>query len=169
MLAGLLFAGAAVYVVAMQVVRKSGQLAERIYNPSGRSTPSRPEYSYVQSLIAHGRFEAAVAGFRRIPDESPADPEPHLRLARLLRDELVRHEEAIAAFRKARESTTDANAAMMATREIMETAATKLEEPRRTMPELARLAHDHAGTPAAEWARERLRELKREMRQSTDW
>lgn len=149
------------YVAARLIVESAGRFAELLYNPSGRSTPTRPEYSYAASLAARGRIEDAIAAYELSALENPHDPEPCFRIARLYRDALGRYEEAIAWFRRAREAAgAEAGPQVLATREILEVCTSKLDDPLRAAPDLARLADRFGGTPAGEWARSELLEIK---------
>lgn len=159
-----------VHVATRLILAKAESLAAQIYNPSGRTTPSRPEYSLAASLAVRGRFEEAIEAYERCLAENPEDPEPCLRIARLLRDELRRYEEAITWFRKARGlPTIEPGQEILATREIVEIYTSKLGTPAKAAPELARMAQRFAGTPTGEWARRELQEIKKVIaRESRD-
>jgi tetratricopeptide (TPR) repeat protein len=137
-----------------------------IYAPSGSSTPAPPEYSLAQSLAVRGQFDAAMRTYEDAMQEHPDDPEPCIRIARILRDSLQRHEEAVTWFKRAREKNgiTDGQE-IMVSREISELYMFTLRSPTKAAPELARLAAKHPGTPAGEWAKTNLREIKEIMRQ----
>lgn len=155
---------AAAYAGARFLVEGAGRLAGALFNPSGRSTPSRPEYSYPASLAARGRLEEAIAAYESCAAENPDDPEPCLRIARLYRDSLARYEDALLWFRRARQAPgIDPGRELLATREIIEICMTKLESPLRAAPELARIADRFPGTAAAEWARRELLEVRRSI------
>lgn len=160
-LVGAAFGFAMVFFVARLIVEKAGDLAGTLYHPSGRSTPSRPEYSYAASLAVRGRVEDAIAAYEEACAENPEDPEPRLRIARLLRDELHRYEEAVLWLRRARDvARTDPGQEVLATREIVEIYVSKLGTPVRAAPDLARLAERFPGTPAGEWARRELEAVR---------
>jgi tetratricopeptide (TPR) repeat protein len=138
-----------------------GAAANRIHNPSGRSTPSRREYSHAESLVARGLHEEALEAFEVAIAEDPSDPTPYLRIARIHRDRLQRYEDAAQWLKRCIEqSAASAGAAHLATRELVELYANKLNEPRRAAPLLARLAEERAGTPEGAWATEELARVK---------
>lgn len=93
--------------------------------------------------------------------EDPREVEPYLVVARLLRDRLGRHEDALAWFRRARrEAEPTEGEEILIVREIVELASTRLGEPRRAMPELARLVDTRPGTAAAQWARGEMARIR---------
>lgn len=150
-----------VFFVSRMMVEKAGDLAGTIYSPSGRTTPSRPEYSYAASLAARGRIQDAIAAYEEACADNPEDPEPRLRIARLLRDELHRYEEAVTWFRRARDTLgAGPGDATLATREIFEICTSKLGAPLTAAPDLARLAERLAGTPSGDWARRELEAVR---------
>lgn len=154
------FAGA--YFV-MGILELTGAAARRLYGGSPFSV-APPDYSYPDSLAARGLYEAAVAAYRNAAEEHPESPEPLLRAARVLRDGLRRYVEAIELFREIRAThTDDEGLEEVVTREIAEIHMNRLQQPERALPELARLLERHPASPAAEWARRRMAELKREM------
>ncbi|MBW3553693.1 MAG: hypothetical protein KY466_09285 [Gemmatimonadetes bacterium] len=154
------FAGA--YFV-MGILEFTGGAARRLYGGSPFSV-APPDYSYPDSLAARGLYEPAVAAYRNAAEEHPGSPEPLLRAARVLRDGLHRYAEAIELFREIRAGyTDDEGLEEVVTREIAEIHMNRLQQPERALPELARLLERHPSSPAAEWARRRMAELKREM------
>jgi tetratricopeptide (TPR) repeat protein len=146
------------YAVTALLVRTGAAAAGQVYNPSGNSTPVVREYSQPQSLAARGLYVEAIAAYQLACAEFPDDPEPCFRIARLYLKELKRYEDAVVWFKKARGAgAIDAGRELLATQEIVDIYIHKLQEPRRGMPELARLAERFPGTPAAGWAGEQLR------------
>lgn len=136
-----------------------------IYAPSGSSTPAPPEYSLAQSLAVRGQFDAAIRTYEDAMQHHPHDPEPCIRIARILRDSLQRHDDAVTWFKRAREkSGITEGQELMVSREIAELYMFTLRAPSKALPELARLAQKHPGTPAGEWAKTNLREIKEIMR-----
>jgi hypothetical protein len=104
-------------------------------------------------------LEQATAQYR-------ADPEPPLRLARLLRDRCSRPEDAVRWFRTAVERTRgNAGVEIGALHEIIEVYTHVLHSPARALPCLTRLASRHADTPAGAWARREMSEIRQSMRE----
>jgi hypothetical protein len=72
---------------------KAGRAAGSIYFGSGSTMPVQREFSLAESLVVRGRLDDAVAELERGAATFPDDPEPCIRLARLLRDRCDRAEE----------------------------------------------------------------------------
>jgi hypothetical protein len=154
-----------VFGVTTLAVRSGAAAMNQIYNPSGKSTPVVREYSHGQSLAARGLYLEAIDAYEADCAEFPDDPEPCFRIARLYLKELKRYEDAAAWFKRARGAgAIDPGRELVATQEIVDIYVHKLEEPRRAMPELARLAERFPGTPAGAWAQEQLRLRRDEMK-----
>ena len=148
--------------LAELVSRSSGGL----YFASGRTTPGRREYSLAESLIVRGEFDDAVEQLETECALHPADATPALMLARLLRDQCARPLDAVRWFRTAIErSAGDDGARIAAIRELIDVYTRLLRTPRPALPWLARLAAEHPATPAGEWARRELAELKASLRE----
>jgi hypothetical protein len=157
-----------VFGVTTLLVRSGAAAMGQIYNPSGKSTPVVREYSHGQSLAARGLYLEAIDAYEADCAEFPDDPEPCFRVARLYLKELKRYEDAIAWFKRARGAgAIDAGRELLATQEIVDIYVHKLKEPRRAMPELARLADRFPGTPAAGWAAEQLRLARERIAEET--
>jgi tetratricopeptide (TPR) repeat protein len=146
--------GLAVMAVVFLVSEGAGAAAGSLFHP-GQGKRRRSEHSWAASLAARGRFDEALAAYEDAAREDPSDPEPFLRGARLLRDDLRQPDEAARWFRRARERLSRGSAREMAvSRELVELYLRKGSDPRRALPELARLAELHAGTPLGDWALE---------------
>ncbi len=147
------------------VADRVGGMARIVYNPTGNSTPYRREHSRARSLAVRGEHERAIEAYRTAILEDPRDPAPYLAIARLLRDEMGRPREAGDWLRRARgDADLDEATRMRVTRELIELYRTKLAEPLRAAPELARLAETWPATVEGRWAAAELAELKRAMR-----
>lgn len=137
--------------------------------PSGSSTPDRPEFSLAESLVMRGRLREAADEYLAATMARPKDPEPCIRLARLHRDGLRQPTEAVIWLERACERATGTPVEQSATRELVDLLCHHLEAPRRALPVLARQAERHAGTAFGEWARRAHAEIKqREFSTGTD-
>lgn len=155
-------------VVASEVaLRSGGRVAQMIYNPQG--TAVRREYSRADSLVARGQYEDATAAYEAACLEHPEDPEPYLRLARLLRDQLARYEEAASWFERARaQSRLQGLQGLVIAQELIELYVHKLRTPRKAIPELTLLCQRYPGTPAAEAAATELQAMRELMARERD-
>ncbi len=152
---------AATFAAPLVAAAAGGKAAGSLYNPTGRSTPRKREYSHAESLVARGLYEEAVQAFEVAIAEDPTDPEPYLRIARIQRDHLGRYEDAAAGFTRAlSQPGLPAGLRLLGTRELMELYAGKLGQPARAAPLLARFAEEHEGTPEGDWAAGELRRVK---------
>ena len=158
-----------VYLLSTRLVGGVGELAGSLHNPSGKSTPPKREYSRAQSLVARGLYEEAAIAYEVHCVEHPEDPEPHLRIARLLRDKLQRYDDAVSWLRRARtDAKLSSGQELVITQEIIELYTRKLGTPRKAMPELASICKNFPDTPAAEGARKELSEMRTMLEQEQD-
>ncbi len=149
---------------ALFMVEAGGRLGRTLYNPTGSSTPHKRDYSLAASLAIRGQHAEAAEAYEMAVSEYPEDPEPYLCLARMLRDEMGRPEDAIRWFKRARAEATVSDAqGLLISRELVEIYMVNLGEPARAAPELSRLAERYAGTPEGDWARDELADVKRRM------
>lgn len=146
-----------------------GRAARTLYNPSGGGTPRRREYSQAESLAARGRYDEAVAAFEVASAADPTDPTPSLRIARIHRDRLAKHEDAATWFKRALDRAEPGSGlALLVVKELVELYAVKLGTPARAAPLLARLAEGRPGTPEADWAHHELGRLKERLAEGRD-
>ena len=142
----------------------AGRGAGVLYNPSGRSTPRRQEFSRARSLEVRGEYEEALRAYEVAIMEAPLQAEPYLCIARLYRDELKDPGAAVDWFRKAqREARPSAGESVRVHRELAEIFLHVLREPRRAAPELARLAEGYPTTADGRWAATELALIKEEL------
>jgi tetratricopeptide (TPR) repeat protein len=161
---GVLLGPLLIWLVVVGVTALAGRGASGIYMPTGVSTPRKREYSRAEALLVRGDREAAIAEYEAAIAADPSDPEPYLRVARILRDQLKRPADAIPWFRRAvREARPSPGLERRALREVAEIYLHHLREPRKAAPELARLAEAFPATPDGRWAREELGRVKEEM------
>jgi tetratricopeptide (TPR) repeat protein len=146
-----------------------GGVARQVLSPSGRGMPSRREYSHAESLVVRGLYQEAIHAFEVAIADDATDPTPYLRIARIYRDRMQRFEEASSWFKRAlRDAAPSPGTAYLATRELVELYVTKLNDPRRAAPLLARMAEQHAGTPEGDWAAEQLAHIKAAIAKGAD-
>jgi len=151
-----------IYAIARFVTLGAGRAAGTVHNPSGSSTPHQHEYSQAEAMVAQGDYLNAVTLYREYVDTDPTDAEACLRLARLLRDHLQRHDEAGRWFRAARQrGERSSRWELLLTRELIELALDHQHDHPRAAPELARLIERFPGTPEAHWAREELAKIRK--------
>ena len=155
-----------IFSVAMGLSEVAGKGATTLYNPSGKSTPHKKEYSRAQALVVRGEYEDAIRAFEVEILDFPSEPEPYLRIARICRDQLKNHDDALSWFRRAtREAELSGGQEIRTRREIAEIFLHHRGEPRKAAPELARLAESYGNTPDGEWAAMELARIKEEIAQ----
>jgi hypothetical protein len=164
MLVGALVLWAFMYFGTLMFAERAGRWGSAIYFSGGSRLPQRRDYSLGDSLVARAQYDDALAEYRAEAARYADDPEPCLRIARLLRDEMHRPADALPWFRQALDRTA-ADRSIGLRREVVELYVHRLGTPRKALPELARIARDHAGTPHGEWADRELRAI-REVPQS---
>ncbi len=99
---GALVGGSLVGFTAAAITSGVGVSAGRLFSP-GSGRPARPGLSRAESLVVRGELEKALEVLEEAAHASPKDPAPLLRGARVLRDELDRHPEAVRWLLRARE------------------------------------------------------------------
>jgi tetratricopeptide (TPR) repeat protein len=162
-------AWAITYFALLWLAASAGRIGSSIYLGSGSSTPGRPEYSLGQSLIARGLLDAAAQEYERAAAGRPDDPEPCLRLAHLLRDEMARPQDAVTWFRRALAcSSPGSRTEIMALHEIADHYRFGMRDPARALPYLARLAECRAGTAEAEAVRREMADIRRALHDPAD-
>lgn len=139
-----------------------GGLVDRGFQ--GTRGRTRSEHSWLQSMIARGAYEEAVAACAREAETARDDPEPLILGAGVLRDYLRQYETAAQWLRRARQvKRLTAQQDITITRDLVELYEGKLGTPRKALPELARLAESYPGTQAAAWAQNTLKQLKAQL------
>jgi tetratricopeptide (TPR) repeat protein len=151
------------YFGTLRFAERAGVWGGSIYFSSGSRLPLRREYSLAESLAVRARYDEAAAEYERAAAEYADDPEPCLRLARLLRDSMQRPADAATWFRRGLERA-EQGARLGIRRELVELHVHRLGTPEKALPELARIAEDQAGTPTGDWALRELRAIKASLR-----
>lgn len=160
---------ALVYFGPLALASASGRAAGTLYAPSGRSTPRKKEYSLAESYVARGDYEAAIEAFEAAIAQDPAEPMPYLRIARIRRDRMGDPEGAAEGFRRVlTRATLDHGVRLLALREMVELCETRLGDPRRAAPLLARVAEQHEGSPEGLWAVEELTRIRRRIAEEAE-
>jgi hypothetical protein len=161
---GWLVGALVMYALSTFAGSAAGHAAASLYMNSGTSTPAAREYSLAQSLVARGRLAEAADEYERCAVVWDSDPEPRLRLARLLRDRMNRPEDAVMWFtRVVRMSEIDEGLAQQTARELVELCRIRLGAPERAIPPLAQIAARRADSPVALWAREQIARIRTEL------
>jgi tetratricopeptide (TPR) repeat protein len=159
---GLLIGALFVFGFVMLVSGAGGKVGSALYNPSGKTTPHKAEYSQAQSLVVRGMYTEAVDAYELLVSEHPKDSEPYIQLARLYRDRLDDMEGAVRWFRRAlNESQIASGQEILVGREISEIYMHRMGQPERAAPFLARIAEKYPDTPDGQWAERELQELIR--------
>jgi tetratricopeptide (TPR) repeat protein len=150
------------YAGSLLVAERMGRWGGGIYFSGTSRLPQRREYSLGEALAARGRCREAADEYERNAAAFREDPEPCMRLARLLRDELGQPDAAVTWYREAlRRAAPGSRVATQ--RELVELFVHRLATPEKALPELARIAAEHDGTPTADWARGELRRIKAQL------
>lgn len=158
-----------VYGITMWVVGRAHAMSQLIYNPSGTSTPYKPQYSYAASLAIRGRYQEAAAAYELHAIENPAEPEPYLQLARLYRDKLQQYQDALTWFRRVRtDATLGPGQELYVIQEIIDLYIEKLKTPRKAIPELTLVCQRFPATPAARAAEQQLVEMREMLARERD-
>jgi tetratricopeptide (TPR) repeat protein len=153
-----------VWAIAQTASLGAGAIAARYAGLRGGTTPPRREYSAAQALAAQGHYRAAVDAYELAAAESDGDPEPYLAVARILRDHLRDFEASAAWFRRARrDARLGRGQELLVAQELVELYTNKLDDPRRAIPELARIVRLRPDTPHGQAAARRLAELRSEV------
>ena len=151
------------------VTEKLGDAAHVVYAPSGRTTPPDRDYSRAEALAARGHYDDAVALYQEAIDEIPSDPEPYLRIARLLRDKVNDPEQAAVWLQRAlQEAELRGSWEIALVRELAELYRHRIGAPARAAPLLAKFAERYEGSTDGEWAREELADVKRLMAEDVE-
>jgi tetratricopeptide (TPR) repeat protein len=169
-IAGFLFGGLITYFGVRLFSERAGGGAASLYFPGGGTTPGDRQYSLAQSYVARGLYDRAAIEYEKNANMYPQDAEPCMRLARLMRDELQRYDDAIGWFKRAASIPgVSPGTEMMALREMIEVYTHRLRNPSAAAPHMARLAARHPNTAAGDWAKRELAQMKAQMREeSTD-
>jgi len=150
-----------VWGIVQLATRGAGGLAGIYLGLRGGTTPPRREYSHAQALCAQGRYREAADAYEVAAAESGGDPEPYVALARLQRDHLGDAEAAAAWFRRARrDAELSTGQQLLVSQELIELYTGILNEPRRAIPELARIVDLLPGSPQAAAAGRELTALR---------
>lgn len=156
---------AASYFVPLLLLAGAGRAGATLYAPSGASTPHKREYSLAETYAARGEYDMAVTAFEDAILESPEDPVPYIRVARLQRDRLQDYEGAAGWFKRGlAESSMSSGQRVLACKELVELYETKMGAPEKAAPLLARIASERPEEPDGRFAAEALARIKSEMR-----
>jgi tetratricopeptide (TPR) repeat protein len=149
------------WAITQAVMRIAVGVAAAYADPRGTTTPHRAEYSHAQALAAQGRYAEAVAAYEVAAAESAGDPVPYVEVARIQRDHLADYESAAIWFRRARrDARLSPGQELLIAQELIELYTKRLHQPRRAIPELARIRQLVPGTPRAAAAEQEIAEIR---------
>lgn len=168
-LVGMVVIGGLTWGITHLVVGGMGRGAAGVVLPSGKSTQYKRQYSDAEACTARGDHTAAILAYQRYVLEEPRDPEPYFRIARIANRELQDYEQAVEWYRRVRkESEIDAGRDLLATQELADLFIHKLRQPRKAIPELARLVDRYPQTPPGKAAVDELARLRAMMAEERD-
>jgi len=146
---------------AYLLVSTGGRAAGTLHNPSGGSTPYRGQHSGAEALKVRGDYRGAIAAYEKAAAAQPDDPRPVIEIARIYRDHLDDPAAAVTWFKRAiAHEGIDSGHRFLTIRELCELYTGRLDDPRRALPILARVAETREGTREGDWAARELREVK---------
>lgn len=129
----------------------------------GWSGPRAPDYSHAEALEKRGDLEGAAGIYKEAIFTNRRHPLAYLQLANI-RASAGLHEEAIDILRRALATARfTPHEEAMTIREIHEIFSTKLGDPARTAPDLARYLERQPPEEYARWARRELAYIKEHM------
>jgi hypothetical protein len=162
-------AGVFGFLLPLMLAEKAGAAGASIYHSSGTSTPPIREYSLADSLAARGMLSEAAEAYQLLSEDYPLDPEPRVRLARLLRDRMQRGEDAVMWFRSAiMIKDIDSTTEISLVRELSELYTHRLRTPEKALPWLSRLAEKYPQHASGIWARAEMAEIRQAMKERND-
>jgi hypothetical protein len=162
-------AGVLGFLLPLILAEKAGAAGASIYHSSGTSTPPVREYSLADSLAARGKLEEAAEAYQLLSEDYPLDPEPRVRLARLLRDRMQRGEDAAMWLRSAiMIQDIDSAVEISLVRELCELYTHRLRTPEKALPWLSRLAAKYPQHSGGVWARTEMTEIRQAMKERND-
>jgi len=127
----------------------------------GASTPYTEQNSYQQALVVQGRLDEALESYEALIAEPECPVDTRIRAAELYTREAKRHERAAELFRAAiRHPNCTASEEVYSANRLADLFAGPLDQPRRALVELRRLADRYSGSVVGERAREAIRTLK---------
>jgi len=149
------------YFGPLLLARWAGQAGGSLYNPSGRSTPRKREYSLAESHVARGQYQAAVDAFELAIVEDPSDSMPYIRVARIQRDKMNDDAGSARWFKKAlTESELQSGMRTLLRKELLELFEVRMEQPEKAAPMLARISEEEPDSADGAWAAEELARIK---------
>lgn len=104
-------------ILGWHTVERFAERFSQLGLPRDDQLQVRPQYSIAEARVAQGRYHEAIAEFRRVIEQHPSEPYPHLRIAELLHDKLNDSDTAITELHIALQKTqTDDAFALLANR-----------------------------------------------------
>jgi outer membrane protein assembly factor BamD (BamD/ComL family) len=147
-------------VIGRPLVNKLGDKVGSLFNPGDDGRPARPEYSIAESQVKKGRYDDAIAEYRKVIEQFPTDTSAHVRIAQLaverLNDIKLAELELLSAIAKA----SGEDAAALASHRLADLYQHTRREPVRAIEVMRQLAARLPGTKEARRAEERIQLLQ---------
>jgi len=121
----------------------------------------RKDYSRARWLLSRGRFEEAIAEFRRALEEDPEEVALRLEIAEIYARDLRDYPRAIEEYEESLGMNFDDSAKASILNRIADIYDTALADPKKATDALRRIVEMYHETKFAERARERMEAMKR--------
>jgi tetratricopeptide (TPR) repeat protein len=131
---------------------------------SGSSTPPVKGYSWIEALVAQGRFDEAAKAYRGVIEADPGDVEARSRLAQLSLDHLGDPAAAARQLREARDVAAGEPRKVGLSLRLIDLYRSKLHDRGKALVEVRRFLDTFPASPHADGVRRELAELLAEVK-----
>ena len=149
------------FIFGFPLIRRVGERAGGLYNPSNDSSRVMPEYSTAEARVKAGRYAEAVEKYRQVIAQHPEDVYAHIRIAELavekLNDVKLAELELMSAYAKA----TTEDATVMAAGRLADLYQNTLQNPTQAIAVMRQLQSRLPETKHVLGAQQRIDALER--------
>lgn len=149
------------FIFGLPLIRRVGERAGGLYNPSNDSSRVMPEYSTAEARVKAGRYAEAVEEYRQVIAQHPEDVYAHIRIAELaverLNDVKLAELELMSAYAKA----TTEDATVMAAGRLADLYQNTLQNPTQAIAVMRQLQSRLPETKHVLGAQQRIDMLER--------